>query len=231
MRLESKVNQLSGFVADLQAKIGSNPTQFLATPSAHNDTTDEMHYTEDEDEDGSVVSEVLTDDRPSHLYSLFHNDLLSIDTQETAREKQVRSSKAAAVPLIEARSVLQRLMPEKADIHANSGHISRWHHILYDIFPLKSLPKSQEDLLASYDTVSQPETDTMALAAWLLGVASVSQLVPQETHSPNSVIKSAQKQLSFARMVSEAVEAHILSHDSLIATVQGIEVALLNLRT
>ncbi len=189
-----------------------------------------MNDAEDDEERGSSASEVVAEDRPSHLYSLFQNDVLSIDAQETVRDMHERSSKAAAVTLDAARSVLQRLMPPKEDVYAISGSVSQWHRILHEVFPLTSLPKSQQDLLTSYDIVIQPETDTMALASWLLGVAMVSQQVRQEAHSPDSIVRAFQKRFSFARVVSEAVESHILSHDSLIGTVEGIELALLYLR-
>jgi len=184
----------------------------------------------DSDEDGSSNSEAVAEDRPSHLYSLFQNDMLSIDSRPAVRERNERTSKAAAASLDAARTVLQRLMPLKEDIHAVSAHVSSWHRALHEVFPLTTLPQSQQDLLSSYEVVTRPEADTMVLAAWLLGVATISQQVPQDAYGPDNVARSFQKRMNFARLVSEAVERHILSHDSLIGTVEGIEVALLYLR-
>jgi len=161
---------------------------------------------DDNGEESSSTSEVVAEDRPSHLCSLFQNDMLSIDTQATVRDLNERPSKTAVASLDAARIMLHRLMPPKEDIYAVSAHVSRWHRVLHEVLPLTTLPKSRQDLLSSYETVTQPNADTMALAAWLLGVATISQQMPQEAHSPDGVARSFQKRFNFARVVCEVAE-------------------------
>lgn len=185
---------------------------------------------DDYEETSSRSSEVLIEDRPSHMNSLFQNEWISTDTQHNTQMKLERQQRTKKQMLDEARSALQPLIPEPEEAAALSNHISSWLAILQDLCPTTSLANSQAGIIASYDDMKKPDVDPFRLACWLLALAITSMQLRQDVQSPTSLMRSFQKRSSFAQAIQRTVDNYIMSHDSILGTVPGLETALMFLR-
>ncbi|KAF2095104.1 putative C6 finger domain protein [Rhizodiscina lignyota] len=225
LQLESKVASLSKTVRNIELKLGSQPTQIPDSPIVQLPSVSEA----DDFEEDSSSSDVLGEDRPTLLGSLFQNEWLSVDTRRQNEQLTERRSKASAQLLDTARQSLQRLVPSREDVVtiATHGFASKWLVLLHTLFPQPFIVKSQQDMLASYDNMRQPDVDAMLLAAWLLALALTAAQVPQEQGSPGAQLAGSQRASNFARSVAMVVEKMILSHERLIGTIQGLGLALL----
>ena len=224
------MGRLNGVVVSLQSRIDGQPSgPETGTNSA--DGFEILTYdAAGEDDKSSSDSEVVEEDPPNHLYSLFENDVLRTNAQANTKVKQEQSSRSVIASLNTARAELQRFIPPRSDIQMKSGHLMRWQRLLHEIMPMASLQASAEELSSSYDDMIQPDADTMNLATWLLGIAVVSQQVPPDASSPTGFMKHFQNRSNYVRALADTVETHILSHDSLIGSVKGIGLALMNAR-
>lgn len=229
-RLEAQLGRLNGVVVSLQSRVDGRQPSVSATTANHTDGFETLMHDAGEDDKSSTDSEVVEEDLPSHLYSLFENDVISTDAQENARARHEQGSRSVIASLNTARSVLQRFIPPRSDIQMQSGHVLRWQRLLHELMPLGSAPVSAEELSSAYDAMIQPDVDVIDLAMWLLGIAVVTQQILPEDSSPTGFVRQYQKRSSYVRTLSETVETHILSHDSLIGTTRGISLALLNAR-
>lgn len=240
-RLEGQVSHLSKAVRGLESKLGqksSKSPEFhtIAKSLDHADDDspgfdeDDEEDDEDDEDDSSSVAQMVTEDRPSHLYSLFQNEMLSTDNSSTLQSMRQKGSKARKQLLEQVKSTLQPLIPPKDDVFTIANHISRWYGIMFDIFPLSRTQRTTEDVLEGYKAALEPDVDAMELANWMLILAMISQQVPQEAYSPNSAVKGLETRTTFARQVSDAVHRTIVSHYSLIGNLAGLEVTMLWLR-
>lgn len=236
-RLEGQVSHLSKVVRDLESKLGQklskSPDFQLVTKPFDDAAQDSEGIDEDEDEDdddSSSVAQLVTEDRPSHLYSLFQNEMLSTDNSTNMQEIRQRGSKMTNQLLNSVKLALQPLIPSQDDVLTIANHTSRWYTILFDIFPLSRTPRTREEVLEGYGAATEPDADPMALAFWMLILAMVSQQVPQDAFSPDSTVKGLESRNTFARQVSDAVHSTIISHYSLLGSLAGLEVAMLWLR-
>lgn len=230
-RLEAQLGRLSGVVVSLQSKVDGQPPLSEARTGSMDGVESLMHDAPDEEDRSSSDSEVVEEDLQTRLYSLFENDVVSTDAQQNTKAKHEQSSRSVMASLNTARTILQRFIPPKSDIQMKSGHVPRWQRLLHEIMPLALPPESAEELLSSYDAMMQPDVDTMTLAAWLLGIAVVTQqALPDDGSSPTGLVRHYQNRSSYVRALADTVETHILSHDSLIGTVRGVSLALMNAR-
>jgi hypothetical protein len=82
-------------------------------------------------------------------------------------------------------------------------------------------------MLETYEEMQALDVDALRLASWLATLAVTVQQSPQEGSIPPSELgKYYQKWLDFSRKVSGTVESSILSHDSLLGTIQGLGIGL-----
>lgn len=228
-RLEAQLGRLSGVVGSLQSRVDGQPADSATTTNSAEGFESLVLDAEINDDKSSTDSEVIEEDLSTRMHSLFENDVLRTDAQENARAKQEQSSRSVAVSLKKARTALQSFIPPKSEIQMNSDELLRWQRLLYEIMPLGSPPQSPVELLSSYDAMLQPDVDAMALAAWLLLIVTVWQ-PHSDDGSPSGFVRRQQSRASHFRVLTELVETHILSHDSLIGSVRGINVAMMNAR-
>jgi hypothetical protein len=73
--LESKLAKLTKTVQNIESKLGSQPSGLVDVAK-----TDFPVAPGDIDSDSSSASDVLAEDRPSHLNSLFQNEWLTLET-------------------------------------------------------------------------------------------------------------------------------------------------------
>lgn len=99
-----------------------------------------------------------------------------------------------------------------------------------ELFPMGNIASSEDEVVAKYSSMRQPAVDTWDLASWLLTLALSSQQIPQQEPSPGTLLDTVRKRFNFARAVRETVERSLLSHDSLLGTIEGFQTALLYLR-
>lgn len=224
-KLEGQVSQLSRAlrVVESRLKIRRPPTE--SAPS-HNDHNED----EAEDEETSANDEVVTEEAHTRMHTLFQNEWLSTDIQPTIEQRRQRHDQTSLKWLAAAREALQELIPAKEDVVLFSHHIAQWSSIIADMFPASNLAPVPQEVLARYEEVIRPDTDTWMLAAWLLALALTAQQIPQDEDSPGALVNSVRQRYSFARTVADTVERSLLSHDSLLGTVQGLETALQFLR-
>lgn len=216
----------------IEAKIG---TQVIGSWTSDAVDDHDMVDTVDGDADdyeeiSSPSSEVLIEDRPSHMNSLFQNEWISTDSQRNTQLQHDRQLRTKTQILDEARSALQPLIPELEDVAALSNHFFSWLSILQELCPTTSLANSPEGILASYEDMKKPDVDPFRLACWLLALAITSMQLQQDVQSPASLIRSFQKRFNFAQAIQRTVDNHIMSHDSILGTVSGLETALMFLR-
>ncbi|KAH6681823.1 putative Zn(II)2Cys6 transcription factor [Halenospora varia] len=217
-QLESKVASLSKVVRDIELKLGYQPTEIP-------DPTPEPTPGSNDSDDGRSVSDVLGPE-PSHLRSLFQNDWLSADMHRLDEELPDRKAKAITNILDSARNAFQRVIPPKDEIADIANSAFSWLIMLDGLFPQSLAVGSRQEILESYDAMHEPDVDPVSLASWLLAVAITAQQVPQDLDSSATPPRRHQKWLSFTRAVSETVEKSILSHDRILGTVQGLDVAM-----
>lgn len=230
-RLEAQLGRLSGVVVSLESKLDGQPADSITTATNSAEGFESLVLDAPCDDDNSSTdSEVIEEDLSTRMHSLFENDVLRTDVQQNARAKQEQSSRSVVMSLNKARTALQGFIPPKSDIQMNSDELLRWQRLLYEIMPLGSPPQSPAELLSAYDAMLQPDVDAMTLAAWLLLIVTVLQRPPLEDNSPMASLRQQQNRASDFRVLTELVETHILSHDSLIGSVRGINVALMNAR-
>ncbi|KAH8658869.1 putative C6 finger domain protein [Tricladium varicosporioides] len=217
-QLESKVASLSKVVHNIELKLGYQPTEIP-------ELTPEPTPGSDDSDDDRSESDVLGPE-PSHLRSLFQNDWLSADMHRSNEELLDRKAKAITNILDSARNALQRVIPPKEEIANIANSAFRWLIMLDGLFPQSLAVRSRQQMLESYDAMHELDVDPVSLASWLLAVAITAQQVPQDLDSPTASPRVHQKWLEFTRIVSETVEKSILSHDRILGTVQGLDVAM-----
>lgn len=226
------MSQLSRIVLDIESSIGRKQTQLLLNPSPDTGLHDEEDGSEDENEDDeddetSNISEVVIEGRPSYMDPLFQNEWISTDLQKNTDARREKHAQVTTQLLDTARRALQLIIPPKEDLMTATNQESAWFAIMQEIFPLMSSINSQSDLLSQYDQMKDPNVPVMKLAAWIQTIALISSHMSQDESSPSSFLRNFRRRNSFPQSVINVIETHILSHDSLLGTVDGLEVALL----
>ncbi|KAJ9603200.1 hypothetical protein H2200_012495 [Cladophialophora chaetospira] len=223
--LELEVASLRKAVRGIQSKLGYQAVDIEAAP-----VQPSASPAEDESEEDSDASDVLTTEQPSHLRSLFQNDWLSADVGGQDEQLQDRRAKAVAHLLNTARETLQKLIPSKEDVFSMAKTASKWLDLVAAILAQPFGINSQQELIDSYDDMLKPDVDTMTLAAWLLDLAVTVQQEPEAHGSPATSLKRFHRGSDFCRAVSEAVETTLISHDRLLGTIKGLGMAMHLLR-
>ncbi|KAL2811945.1 major facilitator superfamily domain-containing protein [Aspergillus granulosus] len=213
-QLESQVNRLTKIVSDIEVRLGDKPSLHL------DQETDQLPGSDDSDGE-STNSEGLIAEEPSHIRSLFQNDLITLEHEDTLE----RRVKASAALRERVRPALQKLIPSKEETAEMLVVTYDWLQLIASMLPQPAAPDSQKALLEHYDEMCQPDVDVVALASWLMAVAITAQQVPQETNNTPPSLNS-QKRLAFSRTVADTVESLVLSHDRLVGTVPGLGLGL-----
>jgi hypothetical protein len=208
--LESKVASLSKTIRGIELKLGNLPTQVSEPSPAVVISSPEP----DESDDNSSMSDVLATEPLSHMRSLFQNDWLSVDTDRQVAQLHDHKARACAHLLDTARHALQKLIPSKYEVSHIARFASRWLDLFHALLPQPLAVKSQ------------PDTDAIGLATWLITIAITAQQIPQEHDSLSTQLDGRQRYLRFSQLVSEVVERTLISHDRLMCTVEGLGMAM-----
>lgn len=236
--LEHEVLSLSRAVRSIQAELKLD-TNAPPLPSLHRNATPASLLNGDDqesadEEDFFERDELLINDGNSRMRNLFHNELLSTNPM---RDQEPRSAEhnGTAQLLDKARSRLQDLIPPKDVVNELSRHVSSWTNLASEMFPplsttLMTMSPSMQNLVSLYEQVQRGDTDTWTLAMWLLSLALTAQQRTQSQDQPHKIVQDMTRRYAFAGAVANAVERTLLSHDGLLATIQGLEVSLQFLR-
>lgn len=167
---------------------------------------------------------------PEHLRFLFDNALIGPDERIQHREDdeeargQVCSSRYADA----ARARLQRLMPSRDDVAAVSSYAITWMSFYYELFPSPSVTPQRGHMTDKYSHMLEPDADIVHIASFLLTFALTARQLPQ---GGNGLILNGWKDVhSYVKAVMATVDAVIVSHAGIAATIEGASVSVLFLR-
>ncbi|GFF52090.1 hypothetical protein IFM46972_09452 [Aspergillus udagawae] len=215
-QLESQVTQLTKIVNSLEVKLGSEPSLVI-----NSDTVQPPDAQESDVE--SSGSDFPMTDRPSHLRSLFQNDWLSFDTSQNENKAQGKVSTHFS-RLVRPR--LQSLIPPKDEVIEIAGSSYDWLTMLHTLLPQPCTVVSQQDLVVRYDEMCSPDVNIVTLASWLLALAITAQQLPQETENREDQLRKCQKRSGLCRKITNTMESTLLCHDRLLATGEGLGMAV-----
>lgn len=185
-------------------------------------------YEDDSDDASSRSSEIILQDRPSHMDPLFQNELITTDARRTAQMQHIQQGHTMTQRLESARRALQPLIPTQEQLTLLSSHVSSWLTLLQELSPITSLSASKEGIISSYPSMKEPDVDPLKLACWLLALAITAQQLNPEIISPETPGKKLRT--AFPQAVQRVVENYIISHDSLCGTLAGLETYFMFLR-
>ena len=230
--LENQVTQLWANVSDLRAKVGCAPTAAAAgqAPTATNSHHD-PDFADSDNESSSTISGsgLPPTSPPTHILQLFNNRVLAVDGN-AATDAARPSDNGPSSPHkshTSRRSALRDLMPAKEDMETITASASPWLS-LYALCPMINPTRSRGEMLTQYENLQGPDADPVALAALLLSVAITVQQAPSDTSGHAS--KSIKDPATFIKMVSDTVERHIISDETLSGSLEGVKTSLLFLR-
>lgn len=162
-------------------------------------------------------------DRPSHLRSLFQNDWLSFDSSQNANKAQGKISTQFSRVV---RPRLQRLIPPKDEVIEIAGSSFDWLTLLHTLLPQPCTVVSQQDLVVRYEEMCSPDVNILTLALWLLALAIMAQQLPQQSENSEDQLRKCQKRADLCRQIINTMESTVLCHDRLLATGEGLAMAV-----
>jgi hypothetical protein len=165
-------------------------------------------------------------DRPSHLRSLFQNDWLSVDTSRNEKKGEERQGKVSAHFSRLVRPRLQSLIPPKDEVQEIAGSSFDWLTMLHTLLPQPCTVVSQKELLVRYEEMCSPDVNIVTLASWLLALAITAQQLPQDTENREDQLRKGQKRTDLCRKIANTLEGTLLCHDRLLATAEGLGMAI-----
>ena len=218
-QLELKVLSLTKTVREIQLELKSQTTQSAELSVGQT-------FGIDNSDGSSTVSERSIAEQPFHLRLLFENDWLSVDDSQERQPIQGHGAPATARLLYVARESLQRLIPSKDELFDLTKSASDCLTMLHSLFPLPSMAKCQEEVVACYEEMHSPNVDAIRLASWLLTIALIAEQLPQEPESTTAWLEKCEGQKGLSKAISDTVENKILAHDRLIRSIQGLSTSM-----
>ncbi|KAH2404516.1 hypothetical protein KXV53_000543 [Aspergillus fumigatus] len=215
-QLEFQVTQLTKIVNNLEVKLGSKPSRVVCS-----DTVQAPDAQESDAE--SSGSDFPMTDRPSHLRSLFQNDWLSFDSSQNANKAQGKISTQFSRVV---RPRLQSLIPPKDEVIEIAGSSFDWLTLLHTLLPQPCTVVSQQDLVVRYEEMCSPDVNILTLALWLLALAIMAQQLPQQSENSEDQLRKCQKRADLCRQIINTMESTVLCHDRLLATGEGLAMAV-----
>jgi hypothetical protein len=217
-----QVASLSKVIRDIEMKLGNAPVQVSEDVIALAESSPEIYESDVE----STTSDVLALEPPSHIRSLFQNDWLNIDTNQQDDHLNDHQARSTTILLNKARHALQKAIPLKYEVAHITGSGSIWLEFFHDLFPQPFALKSRQDILECYEEMCKSDTNAITLATWLITIAITAHQVPQQCGNQSASPDSCQSYSKFSQTVSEIVESTLVSHDSVISTVNGLGMAI-----
>lgn len=161
---------------------------------------------------------------PAYLRSLFDNNIIS---SEGHTADTTRSATSSQLLLRKAREELQRLIPPKNDVAVIAKYADIWLSLYHVLFPTRFVAHGGHELVDVYDEIASADAEPTLVATWLISIAITAQQVSREVENQLSGLKSLKQ---YSKAVSECVANNIMAHDSLLGTLEGVEMALHYLR-
>ena len=230
--LESQVTQLWANVSDLRDKVGCAPTAAAAgqAPTASH-PQDNPDYPDSDNESCSTISAsgLPPTSPPTHILQLFNNRVLAVDANAATNAARP-SENAPSSPHksnTSRHSALRDLLPAKEDMDNIMASATPWLS-LYALCPMINPTRSSHEMLTQYEDLQDPDADPVALAALLLSVAITVQQAPSDTSGHAS--RSIKDPASYIKLVSDTVERHVISDETLSGSLEGVKTSLLFLR-
>ncbi|KAF7122641.1 hypothetical protein CNMCM5793_000666 [Aspergillus hiratsukae] len=216
---KSEVTQLTKIINNLEVKLGSKPSQVMISDNVQPPDAQESDVE-------SSGSDFPMTDRPSHLRSLFQNDWLSVDTSRNDDKGEERQGKVSSQFSRLVRPRLQSLIPPKDEVQEIAGSSFDWLTMLHTLLPQPCSVVSQKELLVRYEEMRSPDVNIVTLASWLLALAITAQQLPQDTENREDQLKKGQKRTDLCRKIANTLEGTLLCHDRLLATAEGLGMAI-----
>ncbi|KAF5862729.1 hypothetical protein ETB97_011271 [Aspergillus alliaceus] len=217
--LESQVAQLTKVVNEIELKLSHKPSQISRAQSGQSASPDDS-------EGESSGLDIPTAEKPSHLRSLFQNDWLSADTCRPEQQGPQRVDKVSAQLAVSARPRLQSMIPTKDEVSDIAASAYDWLTVLHAIFPQPLMLKSPQELMESYDSICSADADVIALASWLLTLALTAQQIHRGRERSDVFLRKCQRRFELCQSIMNIVENTLLCHDRLLASSQGLGMAI-----
>ncbi|CAD0088088.1 unnamed protein product, partial [Aureobasidium vineae] len=217
----ARIDALEKSVSDLWSAIGQNPPVVAPGQVSHSDNRPTISRLEHEQSPGTS-SPSSPANPPTHLLSLFDNDLLDSNGHETTTP----SNRLSTSTMSKESAALLKMLPSREDmvtIAANAESWLSWYKVL---FSLNLAMGAGPMMLDNYDRVKRFETHPVPITSLLLAVT----LTVQQAHDATSMLRSIPDSTTFIKDVSNLVEKIVVSNDDLIADLEGIRSALLFIR-
>lgn len=213
--LEQQVGALTKALRGIQERLGEETT--FPNDFVQADTTT---ATLEESDLESETPDELGPNAPAYLRSLFDNNIISSEDHKGAASK----SSLSFQPLIrKAREELRRLIPPKEDVAVISRYASAWLSLYHALFPTRFVAHGGHELVSQHEEMTAADVEPTVLAIWLISIAITAQQVSRDVEDQLTGIKSLRQ---YPKMVAEAVANNIMEHDSLLGTLEGVEMAL-----
>lgn len=229
--LESQVTQLWANVSDLRDKVGCAPTAAAAGQApAASYPQDQPNFPDSDNESCSTISAsaLPLTSPPTHILQLFNNRVLAVDANASNAARPSENAPSSPHKSHTSRhSALRDLLPAKEDMETIMASASPWLS-LYALCPMINPTRSTHEMLTQYEDLQDPDADPVALAALLLSAAIAVQQAPSDTSGHAS--RSIKDPASYIRLISDTVERHVISDETLSGSLEGVKTNLLFLR-
>jgi hypothetical protein len=161
---------------------------------------------------------------PAYLRSLFDNNIISSEEHNGDAQKSATSSQLL---LRKAREELQRLIPPQKDVAVIAKYADTWLALYHVLFPTRFVAHGGRELVYRYSEMTGPDIEPRLLGIWLITIAITAQQVSREVEEQLIGMKSLKQ---YSKAVCECVATSVMIHDSLLGTMEGVEMALHYLR-
>ncbi|KAI5368105.1 hypothetical protein Slin15195_G032380 [Septoria linicola] len=171
----------------------------------------------------------LSLDRNHQSSFLFDNALIGPDTQTQSRQGNRNAPPVCSARyLAHARQKLQRLMPTHEDVASISSYATPWMSLYYELFPSTSTTPSRVEMVNNHEHMLKPDAEPVRIVTFLMSFAITARQVPRTEQGMS--LKGWQDANAYVKAVMTTVDAVLVSHAGIAATVEGLAVIVLYLR-
>ncbi|KAH8652236.1 hypothetical protein BX600DRAFT_472166 [Xylariales sp. PMI_506] len=233
--LEQQMASLAALVRDRSGREGLQVSSSTSSEDPHQQTPPSLRHVVVQGGMENIGNELDgrgdigdTNNPPSHLRFLFDDfDLLQLGDADNGAGVQ-RSIRTSDDYTRIARVNLQALLPSRDEIQSIAGFASDWMVLYHSLFPAYFTFRSGEQLVSSYDRMRHPEAHPVVLSMYLVSVAITTQQLGPEGVDPT--FWRGHGESKFVSAVCRVVSRTVVENDTLLATVQGVEAAMLFIR-
>ena len=222
-RLESTVTTLRASIQRLETKLGIEPIK-----DPHGGHVHDVALAEDDDDSSDSHSDLSAVNPPAHLRQLFDNELLGTPVAASSATTSDQKESHSITALSRIRRELQRLIPSREDVAVIQHYMDTWLPLLKQFFPASTFLKTGSGVLENYDEMQSDTPHPVAVAGYLIPIAITLQHVPKEMTA--SVLTSIKDGPMVVKQVSDVIEQKLIADDTLLTTLEGIEMNLMFLR-